>query len=57
MNTCVPIKTNKGTGGRDETETYDGDAAHRLWGGFGLRGFDVKVRHHSLQTLFVFRQL
>lgn len=52
MNTCVPIKTDKRMGGRDKRETY---AAHRLWGGFGLRGLDMKVRHHRLQTLFVFR--
>lgn len=57
MNTCVPIKTNKGTGeGADRHVCVcGGGAAHRLWGGFGLRGFDMKVRHHSLQTLFVLR--
>lgn len=37
-----------------ERETYDRVAAHRLWGGFGLRGLDMKMRHHGLQTLFVF---
>lgn len=54
MNTRVPIKTNKGRWGRDKTETYDRVAAHRLWGGFGLCGLDMKVRHHSLQTLLIF---
>lgn len=53
MNTCVPIKTNKRIAG-DKRDMYDGVSAHRLWGGFGLRGLDMKVRHHSLQTLFVF---
>lgn len=55
MNTCVPIKTNKRMGEGRERETYDRAAAHRLWGCFGLRRLDMKVRHHSLQTLFVFR--
>lgn len=54
MNTRVPIKTNKGAGeGQTGACDWVGGAAHRLWGGFGLRGFDVKVRHHRLQTLFV----
>lgn len=35
----------------------DGGAAHRLGGGFGLRGLDVEVCHHRLQTLFIFSQL
>lgn len=67
MNTRVPIKTKQ----RDEEEggwrrrgvggygvgggRVTAVAAHRLRVGFGLRGLDMKVRHHGLQTLFVFR--
>lgn len=54
MNTCVPIKTNKRNGG-GEREMHDRVAAHRLRGGFGLCGLDMKMRHHGLQSLFVFR--
>jgi len=58
MNTRVPIKTNKRMGEGQERERerrMTEVAAHRLWGVFGLRGLDMKVRHHGLQTLFVFR--
>lgn len=51
MNTRVPIKTKQRDGGGHVTAV----AAHRLRVGFGLRGLDMKVRHHGLQTLFVFR--
>lgn len=57
MNTCVQMGTNKRTRGGTDAEKHDGTAAHRLWGGFGLRGLDVKMCHHSLQTLFIFCKL